>query len=89
MPPKRFELAAAFAQRFCASPSAYVNPTTLERLNTSARRTMGKNLASGVKQARMVQATHEMLNLSNETMSSASQPRGYAYSAIQNILDVS
>lgn len=83
-PPKLpSRLAFLLAHRRCASRSAYVNPTTLERLNTSASRTIGRNLTSAVYRTRKA---YETLNLRKETISSAVQPRGYAYRAIQNIL---
>lgn len=46
-PPKLpSRLAFLLAHRRWASRSAYVNPTTLDRLKTSARSTIGRNLSS-------------------------------------------
>jgi len=43
--PRMFPLEKAeLAHRFCASRSAYVKPSKLDRLNTNARRTIGRKL---------------------------------------------
>lgn len=74
-PPKLpSRLAFLLAHRRWASRSAYVNPTTFERLKTRAKSTIGRKLNVSYQVAF---EAYEMLNFRNETISSAVHPSGY------------